>query len=42
VLRGIEDLKVKGFRPDQMQDKIMALVKLHLEVRMYLRQPSYP
>ena len=31
VLRGIEDLKVKGFRPDQMQDKIMALVDAHLK-----------
>jgi len=31
VLRGIEDLKVKGFRPDQMQDKILALVDAHLK-----------
>ena len=31
VLRGIEDLKVKGFRHDQMQDKIMALVDAHLK-----------
>jgi DNA primase large subunit len=30
-LRGIEDLKVKGFRPDQMQDKINALVDAHLK-----------
>jgi DNA primase large subunit len=31
VLRGIEDLKVKGFRPDQMQDKILSLVETHLK-----------
>lgn len=31
MLRGIEDLKVKGFRPDQMQEKIMKLVDDHLK-----------
>lgn len=31
VLRGIEDLKARGFRPDQLQEKILGLVEQHLK-----------
>ncbi|KAI7846146.1 hypothetical protein COHA_000316 [Chlorella ohadii] len=30
VLKGIDDLKVKGFRPDQMQDKVIELYERHM------------
>jgi DNA primase large subunit len=30
VLKGIDDLKVKGFRPDQMQDKVAELYERHM------------
>lgn len=31
MLRGIEDLKARGFRPDQLQDKILELTDKHLK-----------
>ena len=31
MLRGIEDLKARGFRPDQLQEKILGLVEQHLK-----------
>ncbi|KAL4459160.1 hypothetical protein ABPG75_014025 [Micractinium tetrahymenae] len=30
VLKGIDDLKVKGFRPDQMQEKVIELYEKHM------------
>jgi hypothetical protein len=35
VLKGIEELKAKGFKPDQMQEKILELVELHLKARVH-------
>lgn len=33
VLKGIDDLKAKGFRPDQIQEKAVALFEAHMKVR---------
>lgn len=33
VLKGLEDLQAKGFRPDQVADKVLALVDQHLKAR---------